>query len=54
MRRGADSARVGSPDEDNQIALTALTSRDDWSGSFAVIESDRIRVRPLPEVDAEK
>ena len=36
------------PERDNAIAVAALTSRDDWSGVFAVIESDRIRVRPLP------
>jgi predicted nuclease of predicted toxin-antitoxin system len=40
------------PETDNQIALSALTSRDDWSGSFAVIESDRIRVRPLPDLES--
>jgi predicted nuclease of predicted toxin-antitoxin system len=37
------------PDEDNQIALAALTSRDDWSGSFAVIRrrrSSRVTSRP--------
>jgi predicted nuclease of predicted toxin-antitoxin system len=26
----------------------AINSRDDWSGLFAVIEPDRIRIRPLP------
>ena len=26
----------------------ALQSRDDWAGNFAVIESGRIRLRPLP------
>jgi predicted nuclease of predicted toxin-antitoxin system len=33
---------------DNGFVVAALTSRDDWSGVFAVIERDRIRVRPLP------
>ena len=36
------------PDADNQAAVAALTSRDDWSGVFAVVERDRIRIRPLP------
>jgi hypothetical protein len=26
----------------------AVNKRDDWSGIFAVIEADRIRIRPLP------
>lgn len=33
---------------DNQAVVTALTSRDDWSGIFAVVEHDRVRIRPLP------
>jgi predicted nuclease of predicted toxin-antitoxin system len=37
-----------SPEEDNARAVAALTSRDDWAGHFAVIEDDRIRLRPLP------
>ena len=36
------------PEADNQAAITALTSRDDWSGVFAVVERDRVRIRPLP------
>jgi predicted nuclease of predicted toxin-antitoxin system len=36
------------PDADNRAISAALTSRDDWSGIFAVVESDRVRVRPLP------
>ena len=28
--------------------VQALDSRSDWAGQFAVIESDRIRLRPLP------
>lgn len=39
------------PDSDNQTALTALLSRHDWVGNFAVIERDRIRMRPLPDLD---
>lgn len=36
------------PATDNQVVVTALTSRDDWSGIFAVVERDRVRIRPLP------
>ncbi len=39
------------PDTDNQVVITALLSRDDWAGNFAVIERDRIRIRPLPDLD---
>ncbi|MFG0275271.1 MAG: DUF5615 family PIN-like protein [Phycisphaerales bacterium] len=28
--------------------VKALLSRDDWDGAFSVIESDRIRMTPLP------
>jgi predicted nuclease of predicted toxin-antitoxin system len=36
------------PQADNRAILTALTSRDDWSGVFAVLEKDRLRIRQLP------
>jgi len=39
------------PEDPNILAegiATALASRSDWSGHFAVVELDRIRVRPLP------
>jgi predicted nuclease of predicted toxin-antitoxin system len=36
------------PDGDNQVVVAALTSRDSWSGLFAVVERDRVRLRPLP------
>jgi predicted nuclease of predicted toxin-antitoxin system len=36
------------PETDNQIATAALLSREDWADNFAVIERDRIRIRPLP------
>ena len=36
------------PATDNAIAVSALTSRDDWTGVFAVVERDRMRIRPLP------
>jgi predicted nuclease of predicted toxin-antitoxin system len=35
------------PDGDNQVVVAALTSRDSWSGLFAVVERDRVRLRPL-------
>jgi hypothetical protein len=37
------------PLTDNAFAVTALTSRDDLAGVFAVVERDRIRIRPLPK-----
>lgn len=36
------------PTTDNAFAVATLTSRHDWTGIFAVIERDRIRIRPLP------
>lgn len=30
------------------VLTAALTSRRDWAGHFAVIERDRVRLRPLP------
>ena len=36
------------PEADNHTIVTALSSRDDWSGIFAVVERDRVRVRALP------
>ena len=35
------------PEADNRVVVNALTSRDDWSGSFAVVERDRVRIRAL-------
>jgi predicted nuclease of predicted toxin-antitoxin system len=31
-----------------RVAVTALESRPDWAGHFAVIEDGRIRMTPLP------
>jgi predicted nuclease of predicted toxin-antitoxin system len=36
------------PEADNETIVTALGSREDWSGIFAVVERDRVRIRPLP------
>ena len=30
------------------LLVQAVGVRDDWSGLFAVVENDRIRIRPLP------
>lgn len=35
-------------DSDNRRVLAVLESRGDWSGHFAVVTDDRIRIRPLP------
>lgn len=35
-------------DEITRILLTALESRSDWPGHFAVIEEGRVRLRSLP------
>jgi predicted nuclease of predicted toxin-antitoxin system len=39
---------MSSPSSVARIAVTALESRRDWAGHFAVVEDDRIRVVPLP------
>jgi len=36
------------PDGDNRAVTAALSLREDWSGVFAVVERDRVRIRPLP------
>lgn len=38
-----------SPSVDNDRAVAALESREDWAGEFSIVEDDRIRARPLPE-----
>jgi predicted nuclease of predicted toxin-antitoxin system len=40
--------RGTSPETDNSRTIAALTSRTDWAGHFAVVQDDRIRLRPLP------
>ena len=36
------------PAADNACVMAALISRGSWAGVFAVVERDRLRVRPLP------
>ena len=36
------------PVTDNAFVVSALTSHDDWTGLFAVVERDRVRLRRLP------
>jgi predicted nuclease of predicted toxin-antitoxin system len=36
------------PESDNRRVLQALESGVDWSGHFAVVTQDRVRIRPLP------
>jgi len=38
-----------SKDELVQFMVETIADRSDWEGYFAVIEHDRIRMRPLPE-----
>ena len=33
--------------------VAALESRDDWTGHFAVVRADRLRLTPLPEASRE-
>ncbi|RJP37967.1 MAG: hypothetical protein C4547_04980 [Phycisphaerales bacterium] len=37
-----------SPSVDNARALAALAERRDWAGHVAVVQDDRVRMRPLP------
>lgn len=36
------------PDVDNRRVIEVLESRADWAGHFAVVDDQRIRMRPLP------
>ena len=40
------------PESDNRRVLQVLESRTDWEGHFAVVDHDRIRIRPLPTLPA--
>lgn len=35
-----------------QFMVETIAERSDWAGHFAVIEQDRIRMRPLPDVSS--
>ena len=36
------------PDDDLRRMVEAVESRTDWTGTFAVVDAFRIRLRPLP------
>ena len=36
------------PESDNRRVLEVLESSVDWTGHFAVVTDDRVRIRPLP------
>ena len=40
--------RTPSPQQMVKVIVAALTGRRDWENHFAVVEDDRIRMRPLP------
>ncbi|MBZ5560140.1 MAG: DUF5615 family PIN-like protein [Acidobacteriia bacterium] len=39
---------LASPEHAVRAAVAAFASRADWTGQFAVVEDDRIRLRALP------
>ncbi|MCX5757631.1 MAG: DUF5615 family PIN-like protein [Candidatus Hydrogenedentes bacterium] len=38
---------MNSPDDPVRLIVDTLDSRDDWHGHFSVVETDRVRMRPL-------
>jgi predicted nuclease of predicted toxin-antitoxin system len=38
----------GNPAVDNARVIAALRSAEGWKGQFAVVEDNRVRIRPLP------
>ena len=55
FRGGASASRgvvlfrvVMLPDELSRFILETLEARPDWEGNFSVVESSRVRIRPLP------
>jgi len=40
---------LDSPDRAARAAVAAFASRADWTGQFAVVEDNRIRLRALPD-----
>lgn len=43
--------RLSSPVAAAHRVVAVLESRDDWMGSFSVVEEDRVRMTPLPGTD---
>lgn len=39
-----------SPEHVALMAVTVLSIRDDYAGHFSVIENDRVRMTPLPQI----
>lgn len=39
---------LSSPSSVTSIVTTAIATRSNWSGLFTVVETDRVRLRPLP------
>lgn len=44
---------MNSPDDAVRRIVAVLDSRDDWQGHFSVVETDRVRMRPLDPSDRE-
>ncbi len=44
---------MNSPDDAVRLIVDILDSRDDWHGHFSVVETDRVRMRPLIPINAE-
>jgi len=42
-----------SPRSVTSLVISALATRSDWSGLFTVVESDRIRIKSLPDIHEE-
>ena len=42
------------PASDSRRVLEAIESRQDWTGHFAVVTDDQIRIRPLPPAKADQ
>lgn len=42
------------PEHDNARMVAAVASREDWVGCFAVVQDDRIRIRPLPQFQVKR
>jgi hypothetical protein len=42
--------RIAMPSAEHiaRVAVSVIESRTDWSGHFAVVEDDHVRIKPLP------